>query len=150
SPSEWKAVKTVRESTVWSWITWPFSAFGSLLSGIWSRISKAVWGEPKTVKTEVTVEFPGYLWSSSETTTVERAIRKGWLTIEKGIADKLFTEEDARVNGWVPVILEGRVWNSTVMLKTAIETGKMTVEQAIAGGHITEAQAAKANWIQKK
>jgi hypothetical protein len=150
SASEWRAVKTVRDSSIWSWLAWPFRAISSILGSIWSRVSKVVWGSPTPVSKEVKLVFPGYIWDSTVKTSPERAIRKGWLTIEKGVESKYFTLEQAQTNGWVPVTIVGRVYNSTMMLKTAVENGYMTVEKAIADGHITEAQAAKADWIQKK
>jgi len=149
SVSQWKAVKGVRESTVWSWIAWPFRALGSLLGAIVSRASRFVW-KPKPISQEVTIEFKGWFWNTTETTSTERALRKGWLTIEQGIADNKFTLDQAQTNGWVPVTIKGRVYNSTMMLKEAVEKGYMTVEQAIADKHITDSQAAAAKWIVKK
>jgi hypothetical protein len=150
--SQWKAVKTVRNSFVWSWLSWPFSVIGSLLSGTLSRISKLIWGSPKVVSGEdkVTLKFKGYFWDSKVETTLERAIRKSWLTIDNGIKENKFTLDEAQTNGWVPVTFKGYVWNTTMMLKTAVETGKMTVEQAITDGHITEAQANRAKWLVKQ
>ena len=151
SAGVWTA-KTVRNSTPWYYLTWPFSTVGSLLSGIWARISKVFLGSPTPVSKEVknvSINFPGYFGSTVKKTTPEEALRKGWMTLEEVIKQQEtgFDMEQAKIQGWLPVEIPGRFWGSNKMLlKDAIEGGFMTVKEAIKAGHIDGDQVAP-SWL---
>ncbi len=138
-------VNKVRNSTIWSYVTWPFSA-------LWARISKAIWGSPSVAKDMVKLTESG--WIYGETTydmPTEVALRSGKLTFAKGIEDKVFTEEGAKENGWILVQIPGKAWgNWTMLLKDAIQGGYMTRDKAISDGYITQEQADKATWMPKE
>jgi hypothetical protein len=149
--TEWTPVKTVRNSAPWYYLTLPVSLLGSFFSGIWARISKAIWGAPSVVTAEVTLESKGWLWNSTYTMPTESALRDGYMTVEEGIASNKFTQDDAKIKGWVQVEIPGRVFGSSkMMLKDAILGGYMTVEKAITDGHITESQASQSDWVKKE
>jgi hypothetical protein len=145
SISQCGPVNKVRNSTVWSYVTWPFSA-------LWARISKIIWGSPSVAKDMVKLTESG--WIFGETTydmPTEVALRSGKLTFAKGIEDKVFTEESAKENGWILVQIPGKAWgNWTMLLKDAIQGGYMTRDKAISDGHITQEQADKATWLPKE
>jgi hypothetical protein len=141
--------KRVRESTVWSYLAWPFSTFGSLLSAIWARISKAVWGSHSIVTEEITLESKGFLWNSTYKISTEEAIRQGRVSIKALIHEGKLTMEDAQIRGWIPVTIKGTLWNSTMLLKDAIEGRYMTVDDAIKAEHITDSQAKQAPWLKQ-
>ncbi len=143
--SEWTPVKTVRNSTIWNWISWPFSA-------VWARISSFIWRSPSVVTDKVSLEVPGWIYGSSIVeTSPETALRNGYLTIEQGITKTFFTEDQAKINGWVLVDIPGKIWGSSkMMLKDAILGGYMTVEDAIKADYITESLATQADWVKKE
>ncbi len=149
--SSWGPVKTVRESTIWSWISWPFTATASFFKGLWTRFSEWKWGKPMVISDTVVVQFPrrftffGFLPSHyEEVTTTERAIRKGVLKFEEGMKQGKFTLEQGRKKGWNPVIVDQK----TMMLKTAIENGLMSLGDAIKEGHTTDEIARINGWGQ--
>lgn len=149
--SQYETVKTVRNSTVWYVISYPFSAFGSFVGAIWTRISNKIWGLPSVTKETVKLTEQGWFWGASTyEMPTEVALRQGKLTYEQGIKDSVFTEESAKTNGWVSVEIPGRFFGSSKMLlKDAVEGGYLTIEKAIAEGHITESHAEQANWVKK-
>lgn len=142
--SEWTAVKTVRNSVIWSWITWPFSAF-------WARVSSFIWRSPSVVTDKVSVEVPGWFYGTSIVdTSPETALRNGWLTVEQGITNTTFTMDQAKINGWVLVDIPGKMWGSSkMMLKDAILGGYITVEDATKAKYFEESHAEQADWIKK-
>jgi hypothetical protein len=142
--SEWTAVKTVRNSVIWNWITWPFSA-------VWARISGFIWRKPSVVTDKVSLEIPGWFYGTTIVeTSPETALRNGYLTVEQGIAKRTFNEDQAKINGWVLVEIPGRMWGSSkMMLKDAILGGYITVEDAIKANYITESLVEQADWVKK-
>ncbi len=149
----WGPVARVK-SGAWSWISWPFKAFGSLLSNIWGRISSKIWKQPEVVKDFVTVKVPGTIYGFTlKKVPIQEALRNKWYTVEQGIKDKAFTLEQAQQNGWIShrVSKKGYLYNTNhrTLVKDAIEAGDLTVAQAIELNYITPAQVKNATWLKQ-
>jgi hypothetical protein len=155
SISSWKAVQTVRKSTIWSIITWPFSAFSRLCT----KIFYAVRGRPVVADRTLQIEVPNLFFGSTLThVRVEEAISKGWITYENvmiKLGDKV-SDDTAKVEGWFVITIDvvPRFFGSAVPTKMtlmhAVKNGHITVDEAVKAGHMTAAQANKALWIVKK
>lgn len=162
SIASWGPVRTVRESTIWSWITWPFTATASFFKGLWTRISTRVWGIPQVVNGVIKVEVGGVIREES----IERAVRHRWCKYEEakargeyiceGVKKIGLTDDQMKIEGYIPIEIPNRrfsgyIWRTlTTTVRHAIEHGDLTVKEALDEKYFEQRHVDNATWLKKE
>ncbi len=142
--------KIVRESSIWSYITWPFSAFASFLGAIRARIANRFWPTDFVSIPQIKIVSKGMFWNTTFDVTVEEALTYYKKSIEEVMEQTKLSLDQHKIQGLVPVTFKGYIYNEILTLKDAITSGRMTVDEAIKAGHFEESHADSALWLQKK